>query len=136
MRPLRTLVTALVLGLLALGLAACTPQGPSGAQRLEQDMEQAAVSVAGVDAAEVDVIMNTSGNFITVKLVGTGRDASALADTLGAALPPILAATEGLESGSFAVSIFSPDDAVSAGPGALGYSGGNSLASFREFFVG
>lgn len=135
MHPLRTVAHALALALIVLGLSACLPQGPSTADRLENDMEEAALSVAGVDSANVDVIMNTSGNFITVKLVGTSYDEAVLTDTLGNALPPMLAATQGIESGSFAVSIFSPDDAVSAGARALGYAGGNSLASFREFFA-
>jgi hypothetical protein len=135
MRRLCTVARALALGLVVLGLAACMVKGPSAAERLESDMQEAAMSVAGIESAEVDVILNTSGNFITVKLVGASHDEAGLAEMLGNALPPILATTKELESGSFAIGIFSPDDTVSAGASELGYSGGKSLSRFREFFV-
>ncbi|MGX1162280.1 hypothetical protein RKD54_003189 [Pseudarthrobacter sp. SLBN-100] len=135
MRRLHTVVRVLALGLVVLGLSACMAKGPSTADRLENDMHEAAMSVAGIESAEVDVILNTSGKFITVKLVGSSYDEAGLTKILGDALPPILATTEELESGSFAIGIFSPDDAVSAGAGTLGYSGGKSLSRFREFFL-
>ena len=93
------------------------------------------MSVPGIEAAQVNVNMNTSGNFISTKLVGTGHDKAVLTEVLGDALPVMLAETEDLESGSFAISIFSPDDAVSVGASALGYSGGKSLTRFREYFL-
>src|SRR3712207_3247926 len=127
MRPLRTVANTLALGLTVLALSACVPLGPSKADRLENDMEEAAMSAAGIDSADVDVIMNTSGNFITAKLVGTGSDEAVLADALEEALPAMLKKTEHLQSGSFSTSIFSPDDAVSVGADALGFPGGNSL---------
>lgn len=123
------------MGLLLLGLSACGPGGASKAERLGQDMQEAAMSVPGMESAQVTVNLNTSGNFINVKLVGNSTDQAALADLLGQALPPMLEKTKDLESGSFAISIFSPDDTVSAGAEALGYSGGKSLGEFREFFA-
>lgn len=136
MRQLRTVANTLVLGLIVLGLPACMPEGPSAADRLENDMEEAAMSAAGIDSADVDVTLNTSGNFITAKLVGTGSDEAALADALEAALPAMLEKTEHLQSGSFSTSIFSPDDTLSVGADALGFPGGNSLRDFQEFFLG
>lgn len=93
------------------------------------------MSVPGVESASVNVNMNTSGNFISVKLVGNSTDQTALADVLGNALPPMLEKTKDVESGSFAISIFSPDDSVSAGASALGYTGGKSLSNFRDYFL-
>lgn len=133
-RLFRPVAAAITMGLLAFGLSACGVDGPSRADRLKTDMQDAAMSVPGVESAQVHVNMNTSGNFITAKLVGASNDEATLAKVLGDALPPMLAKTKDLESGSFAVSIFSPDDAVSTGADALGYSGGKSLSSFREFF--
>ena len=135
MHRLKTVAGALTLAMAVLGLSACVVSGVSPADRLKKDMQDAAMSVPGVESAQVNVNMNTSGNFINVKLVGTSNDEAALAEVLGEALPPMLEKTEDLESGSFAISIFSPDDAVSAGADALGYSGGKSLSNFREFFV-
>lgn len=135
MRQLRTVATRLALALIVLGLSACVHQGPSTADRLEKDMEEAAMSAAGIDSADVDVTMNTSGNFITAKLVGTHSDEAALTDALEGALPAMLEKTGHLQSGSFSTSIFSPDDAVSVGADALGFPGGNSLADFQEFFL-
>ena len=135
MHRLKTVAGALTLAMAVLGLSACVVSGASPADSLKKEMQDAAMSVPGVKSAQVNVNMNTSGNFINVKLVGTGNDEAALAEVLGEALPPMLEKTEDLESGSFAISIFSPDDAVSAGADALGYSGGKSLSNFREFFV-
>ncbi|QDG65936.1 hypothetical protein NIBR502772_06665 [Pseudarthrobacter sp. NIBRBAC000502772] len=135
MHRLKTVAGALTLAMAVLGLSACVVSGASPADRLKKDMQDAAMSVPGVESAQVNVNINTSGNFINVKLVGTSNDEAALAEVLGEALPPMLEKTEDLESGSFAISIFSPDDAVSAGADALGYSGGKSLRNFREFFV-
>ncbi|WP_131682368.1 hypothetical protein [Pseudarthrobacter sp. YALA5] len=135
MRHLLTIARALALGLVVLGISACVAKGPSNAERLESDMQEAAMSVPGVESALVNVNLNTSGNFINVKLVGNSQDEAGLAEVLGEALPPMLAKTTELESGSFAISIFSPDDSVSTGADALGYSGGKSLSKFREFFT-
>lgn len=135
MRQLRTVAITLALGLIVLGLPACVSQGPSTADRLENDMEEAAMSAAGIDSADVDVTLSTSGNFITAKLVGTGSDEAALAEALEGALPAMLEKTEHLQSGSFSTSIFSADDAVSVGADALGFPGGNSLTDFQEFFL-
>lgn len=93
------------------------------------------MSVPGIASANVHVNMNTSGNFITAKLVGTGTDKASLAQALERALPAMLEKTEDLKSGTFSTSIFSADDAVSVGPDALGYPGGSSLTGFREFFL-
>ncbi|WP_420180323.1 hypothetical protein [Paenarthrobacter sp. TA1.8] len=123
------------MGLLILGASACGLGGPSKAERLGKDLEAAALSVPGVESAKLNVNMNTSGNFITVKLVGSSHDADVLADVLGNALPPMLEETEELQSGTFGISIFSPDDAVSASARDLGYPGGSSLNSFREYFL-
>jgi hypothetical protein len=133
-RLFRPVAAAITMGLLVFGLSACGAGGPSRADRLKTEMQDAAMSVPGVESAQVHVNMNTSGNFITAKLVGSGHDEATLAEVLGDALPPMLAKTSDLESGSFAISIFSPDDAVSAGADALGYTGGKSLSNFREFF--
>ncbi|MET3366828.1 UNVERIFIED_CONTAM: hypothetical protein ABIE34_000049 [Jeotgalibacillus campisalis] len=128
-------VSALAMGLFILSASACGLGGPSKAERLGKELEAAALSVPGVESAKLNVNMNTSGNFITIKLVGSSHDADVLADVLGNALPPMLEETEELQSGTFGVSIFSPDDAVSASAGDLGYSGGSSLNSFREYFL-
>lgn len=79
--------------------------------------------------------MNTSGNFITAKLVGTGTDEATLAEALEGALPVMLEKTEDLKFGTFSTSIFSADEAISVGADALGYPGGSSLTDFREFFL-
>ncbi|NWL11367.1 hypothetical protein DM791_14285 [Paenarthrobacter nitroguajacolicus] len=128
-------VSALTMGLLIMSASACGLGGPSKAERLGKDLEAAALSVTGVESAKLNVNMNTSGNFITVKLVGSSHDADVLADVLGNALPPMLEETEELQSGTFGISIFSPDDAVSASARDLGYPGGSSLNSFREYFL-
>ncbi|MBT2587656.1 hypothetical protein [Arthrobacter sp. ISL-95] len=122
-----------VVGLLVLGLIACG--GPSEAERLVNDMQDAATSVPGVQAAQVHVNMNTSGNFITAKLVGASNDEAALSQALKGALPAMLEKTKDLASGTFSVSIFSPDDAVSVGSDALGYTGGTSLSDIRDYFL-
>jgi len=131
----RTPVPALIIMMLILGITACGVGGPSKAERLGKDMQDAAASVPGVKNAQVNVNMNTSGNFITAKLTGTGSDHATLAEALEAALPAMLEKTNDLDSGSFSVSIFSPDDSVSVGAGDLGYAGGTSLVDFREYFL-
>jgi hypothetical protein len=98
-------------------------------------MQEAAMSVPGIAAAQVHVNMNTSGNFITAKLVGTSHDEAVLTEVLGDALPLMLAETEDLTAGTFSTGIFSPDDAVSVGADAIGYPGGSSLREFREYFL-
>ncbi|WP_310202393.1 hypothetical protein [Paenarthrobacter nitroguajacolicus] len=99
--------------LVVIGVIACG--GPSKAEQLGKDMQEAAMSVPGVKAAQVHVNMNTSGNFISAKLVGAGSDEAALSQALEGALPAMLEKTKELDSGSFSVSIFSPDDALSVG---------------------
>jgi len=131
----RTPVPALIIMMLILGITACGVGGPSKAERLGKDIQDAAASVPGVKNAQVNVNMNTSGNFITAKLTGTGSDHATLAEALEAALPAMLEKTKDLDSGSFSVSIFSPDDSVSVGAGDLGYAGGTSLVDFREYFL-
>lgn len=64
------------------------------------------MSVPGVASANVHVNMNTSGNFITAKLVGTGTDEATLAEALEGALPVMLEKTEDLKFGTFSTSIF------------------------------
>lgn len=127
--------TLAALSMVALCLSACMAKGPSDAESLKSAMQDAAMSVPGVSSAQVHVNMNTSGNFITAKLVGTGSDEATLAQALEGALPAMLEKTEDLQSGTFSTSIFSPDDAVSVGADALGYPGGSSLTDFREFFL-
>ncbi|UXM92724.1 hypothetical protein N5P29_05205 [Paenarthrobacter sp. JL.01a] len=131
----RALATVLIIGLLILGVTACGVGGPSKAERLGKDMEDAAGSVPGIQDAQVHVNMNTSGNFITAKLTGTGSDQAALAGALDGALPAMLEKTKELDSGSFSVSIFSPDDTVSVGAAELGYTGGTSLVDIRDYFL-
>lgn len=128
-------VPALIIMMLILGITACGVGGPSKAERLGKDMQDAAASVPGVKDAQVHVNMNTSGNFITAKLTGTGSEHATLAQALEEALPAMLEKTTDLDSGSFSVSIFSPDDSVSVGAGDLGYAGGTSLVDFREYFL-
>ncbi|SKB54183.1 hypothetical protein SAMN05660916_01367 [Arthrobacter sp. 31Cvi3.1E] len=128
-------VPALIIMMLILGITACGMGGPSKAERLGKDMQDAAASVPGVKDAQVHVNMNTSGNFITAKLTGTGSEHAALAQALEEALPAMLEKTTDLDSGSFSVSIFSPDDSVSVSAGDLGYAGGTSLVDFREYFL-
>jgi len=123
----------LIVVLVIIGVIGCS--GPSKAERLGRDMQDAAASVPGVKAAQVHVNMNTSGNFITAKLVGTSDDAAELTQALQGALPVMLEKTRDLESGTFSVGIFSPDDSVSVGTDALGYSGGASLRDIREYFL-
>ncbi|MFJ4268474.1 hypothetical protein ACIPY1_18105 [Paenarthrobacter nicotinovorans] len=131
----RALATVLIVGLFLLGITACGAGGPSKAERLGKDMEEAASSVPGIKDAQVHVNMNTSGNFITAKLTGTGSDQAALAEALDGALPAMLDKTKDLDSGSFSISIFSPDDSVSVGAAELGYTGGTSLVDIREYFL-
>ncbi|MEV7660629.1 hypothetical protein [Paenarthrobacter sp. NPDC089316] len=131
----RPVASALIIGLIILGITACGVGGPSKAERLGKDMQEAATSVPGVQGADVHVNMNTSGNFITAKLTGTGTDQAALAEALDKALPAMLGKTKELNSGSLSVSIFSPDDSISVGAGYLGYTGGTSLVEFREYFL-
>lgn len=122
-------------GLMVFALSACGVGGPAPAERLKTALQDAAISVPGVESAQVNVNMNTSGNFINAKLVGADSDEAALAQALEGALPAMLEETEDLKTGTFSVSIFSPDDAVSVGADALGYPGGASLTDFREFFL-
>ena len=92
------------------------------------------MSVPGIKSVSVNANANTSGNFIVVKLVGDTDDKSELTEILRDAIPALLDSIKDLESATFGVSIFSPDDAVSAEPGELGYSGSSSLVRYREFF--
>ncbi|MDI2034853.1 hypothetical protein [Paenarthrobacter nitroguajacolicus] len=131
----RRVASAFIIGLLILGITACGLGGPSKAERLGKDMHDAAMSVPGVTDARLHVNMNTSGNFITASLTGTGTDQSELSQALGKALPAMLEKTKDLDNGSFSVSIFSPDDSVSVGSDALGYTGTSSLVDFREYFL-
>ena len=133
MRRIRTLAGTLALGLAVLALAGCG--GPSRADSLKASMEEAANSTPGVASAQVHVNMNTSGNFITAKLVGESADEAALAQALDEALPAMLEKTEDLHRGTFSTSIFSPDDSVSVGADSLGFSGSADLEDFREFFL-
>jgi hypothetical protein len=135
MRRLTTAAVTLTLGLAVIALSACGVVGPTRAERLKAAMENAAMSVPGVASADVRVNMNTSGNFITAKLVGTANDEAALTRTLEEALPAMLQKTEDLQSGTLSAGIFSPDNAVSVGADALGYPGSNSLSEFQEFFL-
>lgn len=125
----------MILGLIVFALSACGFGGPAPAERLKAAMQDAAISAPGIASAQVHVNMNTSGNFITAKLVGTGSDEAALAEALDEALPAMLEKTEDLTSGTLSISIFSADDTLSVGAGALGYSGGTSLSDFREYFL-
>lgn len=52
-------------------LASCGLDQTAQADALETEMEEAATSIPGVQSANAHVNMNTSGNFITIKLVGT-----------------------------------------------------------------
>ncbi|WP_235564048.1 hypothetical protein [Arthrobacter sp. Soil763] len=123
------------MGLLVTMLAACGLGGPSKEQQLESALQKAGMSVAGVSSAEADAKVNTSGEFITVKLVGETAEKETLARTLQDAMPALLESIRDVDGGTFGVSIFSPDGAVSAGPRDLGYTGSSSLSSVREFFA-
>lgn len=134
MRIRRIITAALILNALAVALSGCVFGGPSRAERLETTLEDAAMSVQGIKSASVDANVNTSGNFITVKLVGDSDDKPELRETLRNAIPAILDSIKDLETATFGVSIYSPDDSVSVDPDELGYSGLSSLNEFREFF--
>jgi hypothetical protein len=135
MRGFRKIITrALILGALAVALSGCIFGGASRADRLESSLKDAAMSVPGIKSVSVNANANTSGNFIVVKLVGDTDDKSELTEILRDAIPALLDSIKDLESGTFGVSIFSPDDSVSAEPGELGYSGSSSLVRYREFF--
>ncbi|MDQ0000301.1 hypothetical protein [Pseudarthrobacter sulfonivorans] len=134
-RRFKPVAAAMALAGLLFGFTACSETGSSRAERLKTDMQEAAMSVPGVASANVHVNMNTSGNFITAKLVGTGTDEATLAEALEGALPVMLEKTEDLKFGTFSTSIFSADEAISVGADALGYPGGSSLTDFREFFL-
>ncbi|MFC8039109.1 hypothetical protein ACFUOZ_07125 [Paenarthrobacter sp. NPDC057355] len=131
----RPIASVLIIGLFLLGITACGVGGPSKAERLSKEMQDAAMSAPGVKSAQVHINMNTSGNFITAKLTGAGSDQASLAEALDKALPAMLEKTTTLANGSFAISIFSPDDSVSVGSRALGYTGDSSLEEFREYFL-
>jgi hypothetical protein len=135
MRRLGTAARTVALALAVLALPACGQGGPAPAERLKASMEEAAMAVPGIASAQVHVNMNTSGNFITAKLVGTGNDEATLTQALKGALPAMLETTQDLQSGTFSTGIFSPDESVSVGAGALGYPGGSSLKDFREYFL-
>lgn len=135
MRRFRTVSRMLAPALAFLALTGCGPGPASSAESLKASIEDAAMSVQGIASAQVHVNMNTSGNFITAKLVGTGNDEATLTRALEGALPAMLEKTENLQSGTFSTTIFSPDDAVSVGADALGYTGGTGLTDFREFFL-
>ncbi|MGO4121371.1 hypothetical protein [Arthrobacter sp. YAF16] len=126
---------ALIVGILAATLAACGLGGPSEPDQLEAALQKAGKSVPGVTAVQADANVNTSGKFITVKLVGESADKAALTQTLGRAMPALLDSLKDVKGGTLGVSIFSPDDAVHAGPADLGYSGSSSLSSIREYFA-
>jgi len=132
---IRILAGALTVGILAAFLSACGLGGPSKADQLESALQKAGMSVPGVTAVQADANLNTSGKFITVKLVGASADKATLTRTLDQAMPALLDSIKDVEGGTFGVSIFSPDDAVHAGPGDLGYSGSSSLSSVREYFA-
>ena len=135
MRPFKSIAGALVLGLVILAVPGCGTGGPAPAESLKAAIEDAAMAAPGVASAQIHVNMNTSGNFISAKLVGTTSDEAGLAQALAGALPGMLKQTEHLQSGTFSTSIYSPDGAVSVGADALGFPGGNSLKDFREFFL-
>ncbi|WP_457948221.1 hypothetical protein ACTAQI_20020 [Pseudarthrobacter sp. alpha12b] len=125
----------LLMGVLAVSLAACGLGGPSKAEQLEGALQKAGMSVSGVTAVQADANVSTSGEFITVKLVADSAQKQALMGTLQDAMPVLLDSIKDVEGGTFGVGIFSPDDAVSAGPGDLGYHGSSSLTSIREYFA-
>ena len=135
MRRFRTVSGMLAPALAFLALTGCGAGPASSAESLKASIEDAAMSVQGIASAQVHVNMNTSGNFITAKLMGTGNDEATLTRALEGALPAMLEKTENLQSGTFSTTIFSPDDAVSVGADALGYTGGTGLTDFREFFL-
>jgi len=123
------------MGVLAASLTACGLGGPTKEDQLEAALQKAGMSVPGVASAKADANVNTSGKFITVKLVGDTADKAALTQTLQKAMPALLDSLKDVEGGTLGVSIFSPDNAVQAGPADLGYTGPSSLSSIREYFA-
>ncbi|GGI83334.1 hypothetical protein [Pseudarthrobacter scleromae] len=123
-------------GLLMVSLASCGLDQTAQSDTLETEMEEAATTIPGVQSANAHVNMNTSGNFITIKLVGTSADPDVLGESLKEALPVILNKARDLDGGTFSISIFSPDDTVGIGPSDIGYPAGtgDTLNGIRQHF--
>ncbi|WP_309108874.1 hypothetical protein [Arthrobacter sp.] len=135
-RILRSVAGATIAGLLTLSLTSCGLDQTAQADKLETEMEEAATSVSGVQSANAHVNMNTSGNFINIKLVGTSGDDDVLGESLKEALPVILEKTKDVDGGTFSISIFSPDDTIQVGPSDIGYPAGtgDTLNGIRKHF--
>lgn len=131
---MRTILTVLTAGFLAMVLAGC------GANPGTSDTDYAAKYKAAVDSlahvAEVDASYKSSGG------MGRSGDVFMHADTsdretmmgvLRDAFPAIVDAAAGDPEVNLAIQVISADGASAVSPADLGYSGTGSLSSYRTF---
>jgi hypothetical protein len=130
MTILRRTAVAVILLATCASVTAC---GDDKETRIEQAIAEDVKAVAGVARVTPSVNANTSGTFITVKVTADGSDRPDMERILNDSLVSVLRDPR-VGDGVFAMSVFSPDDATSVGPGDLGYTGTATTSDLRKFF--
>lgn len=134
MKPMRRLKLILLAGTLIALLSACTGGAKQDDGALAQKYKAAVASLPHV--ASVDSQYSTKqgmGRTGTVDIKADTSDDAALKELMRQAFPAIVKAADGDPEASLTILVTAADGSGSYSPSVLGYSGGNTLSSYREF---
>jgi hypothetical protein len=130
---MKRVAAALIAGLLVAVLGGCAASGPSDAQ-LAAKYKQAVASLPHV--ASVDSSYKTAagmGRTGSVQITADTSDDAELLALLKQAFPAIVHAADGDPQVGLEILVVASDGSGGYGPSALGYSGGGTLTSYRDF---
>jgi len=134
MNPMRRLKLILLAATLIALLSACTGGSKEDDAAVAQKYKTAVASLPHV--ASVDSQYSTKqgmGRTATVDIKADTSDDAALKDLMRQAFPAIVKAADGDPETSLTVLVSAADGSGSYSPTVLGYSGGNTLSSYRDF---
>jgi hypothetical protein len=127
-------IPVLIVGLLAMFLAACGPTPGSSDTDYAAKYKASVQSLAHV--ARVDASYKSTGGMGRsgdVFLHADSADQETMMGVLRDAVPAIVDAAAGDPEANLAIQVISSDGASAVSPGDLGYSGTGSLTSYRHF---
>lgn len=130
---IRKALTILFIASLGVLLGGCMDTGGSDDDRAAK-YKAAAESIARVDRAEVDYkTVAGMGRAGGVTIYADSSDPAIMKSILEEAFPAIVEAADGDPEVSLPIQVVSLDGKAALGMSTLGFSGGGSLNSYREF---
>ncbi|MBO9705219.1 MAG: hypothetical protein J7474_06870 [Arthrobacter sp.] len=129
----RLKLIAVVIALVA-ALTACAGGTKNDDAAAAGKLHDAVASLPHVSSVSSTFTSNAGmGRTGTVDITADTSDDAALKELLRRAFPAIVKAADGDPEASLTILVTAADGSGSLSPTALGYSGGNSLTSYRDF---